>query len=239
MPNGLDISRWIDPTNLSLLLPMLMLWWGLATCLLGYLIIRVNLVIVGVLIGAWGGAMLALWRAQGRGLPMPSGADLFVLCGSLSVIGAVASWYAWRLVLSLATAGAVCLAMVYLRFGFNEPPPSQAWLIGGVTGVIAGLAVLIWTRRLIVILSALAGAAVAVGSAALVLTEGQEGLKVWLGSPKLDVVPLAVLVGAIFALAAGGMRLQFRLPTLASRWFKPPEKEKGDKPSAKPAAAAS
>ena len=52
-------------------------------------------------------------------------------------------------------------------------------------------------------------------------------------------MPIAVLAGAIVALAAGGMRLQFRLPTLASKWFKPPEKkEKGEKPVAKPAPAA-
>jgi hypothetical protein len=235
----LDISKYIDATNLALLVPMLMLWWGLATCLLGYLIIRVNLVIVGVLLGAWAGAMLALWRAQARGLALPSGADLFVLCGSLSVISAVAAWYAWRVVLSIATAAAVCMVIVYIRIGFATAPPPHEWLVGVVPGIIVGLAVLIWSRRLTVVLSALAGAAVAVGSAALVLTEGQEGLKNWLGGAKLDAVPIAVLAGAIVALAAGGMRLQFRLPTLASKWFKPPEKkEKGEKPVAKPAPAA-
>ena len=184
--------------------------------------------------------MLSLWRAQSHGMTMPSGRRPVravrqpVRDRRAWPPGTPAAW-CW----AIATAAAVCVAVVYIRVGFETIPPPNAWVVGGVPGIIVGLPVPIWSRRLTVILSALAGAAVAVGSAALVLTEGQEGLKNWLGGPKLDVVPLAVLAGAVIALAAGGMRLQFRLPPLASKWLKPTEKDKAEKPAAKPAAAAS
>ncbi len=140
---------------------------------------------------------------QTHGLTAPSGADLFVLCGSLSIMGAVFSWYAYRIVLGVLTAAAVCAAIIFFYFGFPAPP--HALLVGGVPGLIVGLAVLIWTRRLVVVFSAIFGAAVTVISAALVLTAGQQGLQNWIGAPKTDMTPVVVLVGAIIALAAGGI----------------------------------
>ncbi len=56
--------RMFQPENLSLLVPMLTLWWGLATCLLGYLILRVNLVIAGIYFGAYIGTIVAMWRCK-------------------------------------------------------------------------------------------------------------------------------------------------------------------------------
>lgn len=229
VPDGLDIPL-IDPTSLALLVPMLALWWGLATCLLGYLIVRINLVVVGIYLGAWAGTAIALVRARQHGLESPTGADQFVLCGSLSVLGALAAWYFARVVLGVGTGIGVCAAIIHGYLGM--PQTVQGWLIVAVPAVVFGVAVLVWTRPLVVILSAFLGAAVAVGSAAIVLTEGPEGLRTWIGGQRLDMVPVAVLAGAVIALAIGGIRLQFRLPTLASKWFKPPEE------AAKPAAKA-
>ena len=122
-------------------------------------------------------------------------------------------WYAYRIVLGVLTAAAG-MRGDYLFLTWAPRLRRTRCLVGGVPGLSWDWRCSSGPRRLVVVFSAIFGAAVTVASAALVLTEGQQGLQNWVG-PKLDVTPVAVLAGAVIALAAGGMRLQFRLPNLA------------------------
>ena len=200
----------------ELLRLFVLMLWAMSLCMLGYPLLRVHLVVGGILSGAAMGAFLTAKAAEWHGTPgAVTGLDLLIVCGGVSIIMGVASWFLYRLFCGVITGAIVCAIVVL--FLFDLPPTSRAWIIGALAGIPPAVLVLIYTRTLVVLLSSLFGAAGAVYCAAAMAADGPANLYGRVMGPPMNV-PLAALLGMLaLTVAIFGMCVQFRLPKVIGR----------------------
>ncbi len=181
--------------------------WAVVNCFAGYKTLRILLVVYGVLAGVAIGVVVAVYLADQQGRASASGMDILVSCGAASALLALASWLLYRLALALGLAAACTLAVAG---AFGTPPPPVGWAAGGLVGLAGGVAVFVYTRPLVVLLTALGGAVGAVYYGAAVVYGGEPAVQAMLTGPDRHVETIAALAGLAVLLAIGGVLTQTR-----------------------------
>jgi len=188
---------------------------GLALCALGYPVIRLLLVLVGLAMGSLLGAGFANMMAQARPVPATaSGVDLLVACGGLSIALSVASWFLFRLT-AAAYAGIGLFAWIVYSAG--EPVPPSAFALAVTGGIVLAVLMFLFTRWIVISLTAALGAVGAVDCLAALVSEGN--CRLWPAAvPATQSPAITVLLVAATALTlVGGILVQARMPSLFGR----------------------
>jgi hypothetical protein len=185
---------------------------GLTQCFLGYALFRIYLVAYAGIVGAILGQLLIAWLR-----PAPTQLDLFVAGTAGAVMLALGGWFLYRIYTGLAVGSAVGAAVAVLTWGWH---PAATWTLAVLAAVVLGAAVMVFTRTIVVWLTAISGAA-SIGLVAWQLTIGStEGhLPAW--------VPWAIAAAAA-GLAGGGIVVQKRTLRVFSAVLSPePKRGKG------------
>ncbi|HDZ22894.1 hypothetical protein LCGC14_0019150 [marine sediment metagenome] len=214
---------------------VVMILWGLATCLLGYPLFRVVLVVYGVLAGVAGGIDLV-----GAIRENPSIVACVVAAAVLGVLGGLIAWRLCRLAFALVMAWmAMALAAWLVGWVTGAPDRRVVWVIGGLVGAGVGLLAYHYLRSVIIFATGLSGGVMTVYAAALLVhgIHNGEGLKEALLGPKGHpwVGFLLLLVAA--GLTGVGMAVQSKLADVVGHTFMPSQRgprrgSKGDRLSA-------
>lgn len=195
------------PTDLLSGLPMGLLlaglWvsslWSLAVCFLGYVIYRVIQIVFWGVTGAYLGVLLAgFMRAE------PTQMDYFVAIVTCSCVLGIAAWALHRMFISLTIgvgsgmAAGLAMALVHSS--------AAGWTVGILVGLPLGVCVLLWTRQIIIVLTALSGAMGVVGNLAGAL---------WPGGPA--AMTEAMVSGGGWPWFLGGLALAVALAFVGAR----------------------
>ncbi len=208
-----DPNSLVPPGSLdSPLTLVLILLAGLAQCFLGYALFRVYLVIYAGIVGAVLGQILVTWLR-----PEPTQLDQFVAGAAGAVMLALGGWFLYRIYTGLAVGSAVGAAIAALTWSWH---PAATWTLAVLAALVLGVAVMIFTRTIVVWLTAISGAA-SIGLVAWQLTLGSTE------SPPASWVPW-VIAAASAALAAVGIVVQNRTLRVFSAALSPePKRGKG------------
>ncbi|MFW6145721.1 MAG: hypothetical protein ACOC7R_00140 [Planctomycetota bacterium] len=178
----------------------------LAICVRGYVLLRMFLVALAVAVGAVVGAVAVdLWRV-GR----PSGVDLLLGCGAAAVVMLVVAWVLYRTTVAAFLGLCAAVIGIVVAAALGVPFRPHGLVIGGGAGVLTAVLVFVRARPVVVVLSALWGAAGVVGSAALLIAEGPDPLFAWASDPATGAQAAVALVLPTVVLTGLGAYLQFR-----------------------------
>jgi hypothetical protein len=201
--------------------------WNLMSCLAGYAILRVMLVVYGVHLGAFLGAILAYWAVGLRHAgAQPSGMDVFVACTALAVVMAIASWHLYRVttaVLALISILAIGLPI------FGWPPPVLYWIVAGAIGIVVAALLVLYTRPLVIVFTGLLGGIGAVFAGASVIAEGPDRLAAMLADTSHHSGLTLLLICLAMALAAAGIMVQTKTLNWPERAAPAGKKEEPEK----------
>ncbi len=183
--------------------------WGVLSCLFGYTILRVALLAWGLFMGVIGGVVVACVIADYRQIAAgPSGLDILIACSAGSLLLALASWIMYRLALGLAV-GTAAGCVIAAQFGV--PPTPVGWAAGALGGLALAAGLIIYTRLLVIFLSAVGGACSAVYWGAALVVQDESVLRASLTKSSPDVERIALLGGIAVALAGIGIFTQIRI----------------------------
>jgi hypothetical protein len=196
-----------EPASPAGLITMLLI--GLLICMLGYTLFRLELAAVGLWTGVMLGAMLVEWRFS-----EPRGVDYLVISLSAGIVLALAAWFFYRLAFGVWVLGFVGVVAVLLLANATDSALDEVWLwvAGGLAGLLPAYFALKYTRGVFIVLSAIGGAAGAVGSG-YTLVFGTEATPSW--------VQWTVIAALWMALAYAGIRVQQWLTTTLRTAFTP------------------
>lgn len=210
----------MHPNNLFLMdanvfVLLLLIAWGVGTCVLGYPLFRPVVAVYGVLIGVAAGWDIAHWARSA-----PSGMDLTVAIFCLTVLMGLIAWFSSREFFAVAVVWLVTALVASL---FGAEPGRVGWAAGGLLGIGCGVLAWSYVRPVAILASGATGAVTAVYAATMLVLGGGTGEKLveatlgpggrpWLGF-------LLLLIAA--ALAGGGMFLQSQLADAVGDTFMP------------------
>jgi len=176
----------------------ILLLWSLVDCFLGYPAFRILLALHGVAAGiAGGGFLVSHLRDQ------PAAADYVVACVALGILSGLLAWFCYRL--ALATGAALLAAVVGAWVLGNTP---GAWAIGVALGVGIGALAYAYARRMIVIISSVAGGFGAIYHLAAMILSPEADI---LARIPRDIVLAVSLIVPATALSLAGAYVQVRL----------------------------
>ncbi len=150
------------------ILAVIMLW-GLANCLIGYGIFRISMVVTGLIAGVCGGMYIVLKLKAGAGII--TGIDYLVACSVLALLAGLATWFLYRVCFALMVAASVTLIMVYSVL--QNSGSVGVWAIGGMVGLAAGGIALLLPRIMIILITSIAGSAVAAVAGMMIVIGGE------------------------------------------------------------------
>jgi len=173
---------------------------GLVYAFGGYILFRIELVINGLMVGTLLGiVLLAAFR------PVPTGMDFFVAALAGAVLGALASWFLYRLIFALLAGGSVTLCIVAI---FGNPYSVGVWILAGLAGLGVAILSCIYTRQIVIFLFGLWGGATAVASSAAIMAGGPDKLIDKLIGSQRQVWLAVLLAVLVLTVSAGGMYTQ-------------------------------
>ena len=185
---------------------VIVILWALSACFFGYILLRLELIPLGMIIGA-----VAASAVVSRYRHAPAGLDYFVACIAAAVILGMLAWFLYRLFFALSSG--VCLTCaIVMRAGAVESVP--AWVLAGILGLALAFVVFVFMKPLVIFLTSLIGSLVAVLLTALVVS-GRLGPMA--GSPPdagmsmPSAGPLVVLAVVVIVVAVAGMYVQVKV----------------------------
>ncbi|NLF32020.1 MAG: hypothetical protein GX591_14180 [Planctomycetes bacterium] len=178
----------------------------LAICVRGYVLLRMFLVALAVAVGATLGAWAVdVWRGGD-----PSGVDLLIGCGVAAGVMLLVAWLLYRTTVAAFLGICAAIIAVVVAMALGLPLRPQGLGVGIAVGLVTAVLVFFRARPVVVVLSALWGAAGAVANAAILIAEGPDPLVAWACDPaNRGEAILSLLVPAV-VLAILGAYLQFR-----------------------------
>jgi len=194
-------------TGIGYALLVLAVVWGLLHTFLGYVSLRVNLVLNGIGGGVLLGIVLVAWQRS-----EPSGADYAIVCTALGVVLGVVGWLLWRPILALTTMAVVTNAAIVAAMLVRGGDVSLwLWFLTGLLGLFAGIGVLIYTRIIVILGTAIVGAFGTVLALTLLIvglaTSPGRAMEVMRSQLWIPITALVVFM----ALAFAGVQVQRRL----------------------------
>jgi hypothetical protein len=187
--------------------------WGMLWCLFGYTFMRVGLVFVGLFLGVAAGAAAACEVANYRQIAAgPSGLDFLIACTAGALLAPMAMWFVYRVAAGLLVGAAVGGGVALL---FGMPPTTTGIAVGGATGLIVALLVIIYTRPMVIFISALGGACAAVFWGVCLLAKDDQATQAILTGSPPDNRQIAVMACAVAVLTALGVVTQSRIRAFA------------------------
>ena len=188
------------------------LFWAmlvaLMMCFLGYPLFRLDMLTGGILYGAFAGWGVLQWLR-----PEALGIEQFLACLLAAALFGAACWFLYRAVVGAYVAATVMVLFVLVASAEN-PGSVMHWVFGGLFGIGFAALAMLFLRQVVMAVTSLFGAAVAVLAATVIIAGGPAALFGAAfgpeGSPWL-VLPIAL---AIAAITVAGALVQIRLTRL-------------------------
>lgn len=196
------------------LLPVLLL--SLIQCFLGYVLFRLQTVLVavvlGVILGAW---LVGEFRLD------PGRMDYFIGCLAGALVLGVAAWVTPQAGFAVTSGLAACRLLVdaVVILGGDSPPGVGTWTLGALTGLAVGAVAMRRTRRMIFVLFGLAGGTLSVACVATMVAGSPGRLGRALLGPDRQGWLIAVFLVAAGLVSAVGMFAQMRLAAVLRDTF--------------------
>ncbi len=202
--------------------------WGLANCLIGYGIFRISMVITAMIAGVCGGMYLVLKLKAGACI---TGIDYLVACSVVALLAGLVAWFLYRLCFAIMVAVSVTLIMVYLVM--QNDGSVGVWIISGMVGLAAGGIALLFPRIMIILITSIAGAAVATAAVVLIIVGGEAQKFVALVKDGDIQFQAWLAIGIAAALFVAGVCVQaLVVRNVRLVWASPPDKKKKKKQNA-------
>ncbi|MFP4435378.1 MAG: hypothetical protein ACLFTN_13020 [Phycisphaerae bacterium] len=195
----------------------------LAHCFFGYVLFRLSLLVQGALAGWALGSTVLIHYLRAN----PTRGDVIVAGLTCAVLLALAAWFLYRLVTSL-TVGGAAWGLVWTLAMWQWDSPAAGRILGILAGLLLGILVLIYTRVVVIAVTALVGGLGLVGSVFVLVARGVDpvGDLPWWGTLLYFTMALALAL-------SGGAFQQHTYRAIASRFAPEPQKKGRYGPSTK------